>query len=251
MFLFLFLLFKNFCLLFIFGCAGSLLLQARFLLLWWVGVTLHFSAGASHCSGFSCRTQVLGAQASVVAARRLRSCGSWAPEWGVFISCCAPAQLLHGMWNLPGPGIKPVSPALASRFLATALPGKSPSYLTVMSGSIPKLTTKRFSSAAGGAKEAGTRALTCLHTALLSSRQSPPPGAPLTLIWSQSFSFSLQTQPHFFCQTSSKSQHMGSLCSPITLWSQPLWLWIHDSSCQPAGTLWCQGSSYHLWSPEI
>ena len=90
--------------------------------------------------------------------------------------------MLLSSWNLPGPGIKPVSPALASRFLATALPGKSPSYLTVMSGSIPKLTTKRFSSAAGGAKEAGTRALTCLHTALLSSRQSPPPGAPLTLI---------------------------------------------------------------------
>ena len=131
MFLFLFLLFKNFCLLFIFGCAGSLLLQARFLLLWWVGVTLHFSAGASHCSGFSCRTQVLGAQASVVAARRLRSCGSWAPEWGVFISCCAPAQLLHGMWNLPGPGIKPVSPARAGGFFFTGPPGKSCTFFLV------------------------------------------------------------------------------------------------------------------------
>ena len=29
------------------------------------------------------------------------------------------------MWDLPGPGIKPVSPALASRFLTTAPPGKS------------------------------------------------------------------------------------------------------------------------------
>ena len=29
------------------------------------------------------------------------------------------------MWNLPGPGIKPMSPALAGRFLSTIPPGKS------------------------------------------------------------------------------------------------------------------------------
>ena len=29
------------------------------------------------------------------------------------------------MWDLPRPGLKPVSPALAGRFLTTALPGKS------------------------------------------------------------------------------------------------------------------------------
>ena len=29
------------------------------------------------------------------------------------------------MWDLPGPGIEPVSPALAGRFLTTAPPGKS------------------------------------------------------------------------------------------------------------------------------
>ena len=28
-------------------------------------------------------------------------------------------QLLHGMWNLPRPGTKPMSPTLASRFLST------------------------------------------------------------------------------------------------------------------------------------
>ena len=28
------------------------------------------------------------------------------------------------MWDLPGPGLKPVSPALAGGFLTTALPGK-------------------------------------------------------------------------------------------------------------------------------
>ena len=30
-----------------------------------------------------------------------------------------------GMWDLPGPGIEPVSPALAGRFLITRPPGKS------------------------------------------------------------------------------------------------------------------------------
>ena len=31
------------------------------------------------------------------------------------------------MWDLPGPGLEPVSPALAGGFLTTAPPGKSPS----------------------------------------------------------------------------------------------------------------------------
>ena len=43
--------------------------------------------------------------------RRLSSCGSR-------------AQLLHSMWDLPGPGLEPVSPALAGGFLTTAPPGK-------------------------------------------------------------------------------------------------------------------------------
>ena len=43
--------------------------------------------------------------------RRLSSCGSR-------------AQLLHGMWDLPRPGVEPVSPALAGRFSTTAPPGK-------------------------------------------------------------------------------------------------------------------------------
>ena len=59
-----------------------------------------------------CRTQVLGTQASVAAALRLNSCGTWA--W-----------LLQGMWNLPRPGIKPVSPTLAGGFLSTAPSRKS------------------------------------------------------------------------------------------------------------------------------
>ena len=32
------------------------------------------------------------------------------------------------MWDLPGPGLEPVSPALAGGFLTTAPPGKSPDY---------------------------------------------------------------------------------------------------------------------------
>ena len=43
--------------------------------------------------------------------RRLNSCGSR-------------AQLLRGMWDLPRPGLEPVSPALAGRFSTTASPGK-------------------------------------------------------------------------------------------------------------------------------
>ena len=80
---------------------------------------------ASHCCGFSCcGAWALGAQASVVVSCRLSSCGSWAPEHRLS-SCGAQAQLLHGIWDLPGPGLKPVSPALAGGFLTTAPPGKS------------------------------------------------------------------------------------------------------------------------------
>ena len=43
--------------------------------------------------------------------RRLSSCGSR-------------AQLLCGMWDLPRPGLEPLSPALAGRFSTTAPPGK-------------------------------------------------------------------------------------------------------------------------------
>ena len=39
--------------------------------------------------------------------RRLSNCGSW-------------AQSLRSMWDLPRPGLEPVSPALAGRFSTTA-----------------------------------------------------------------------------------------------------------------------------------
>ena len=58
----------------------------------------------------------LTAAASLVAehklqTRRLSSCGSR-------------AQSLRGMWDLPGPGLEPVSPALAGRLSTAAPPGK-------------------------------------------------------------------------------------------------------------------------------
>ena len=75
-------------------CAGFSL--RWLLLLWYMG---------SRCMGFS-------------------SCGSWALECRLS-SCGAWAQLFRGMWDLPGRGLEPVSPALADRFLTTAPPGKS------------------------------------------------------------------------------------------------------------------------------
>ena len=78
-------------------------------------------------------------------ARALSSCGKWGP---LFIAVRGPltitaslvaehrlqtlrlssrgsrAQLLRGMWDLPRPGLEPVSPALAGRFSTTAPPGK-------------------------------------------------------------------------------------------------------------------------------
>ena len=45
--------------------------------------------------------------------RRLSNCGSR-------------VQLLHGMWDLPRPGLEPVSPASAGRLSTTAPPGKPP-----------------------------------------------------------------------------------------------------------------------------
>ena len=78
-------------------------------------------------------------------ARAFSSCGKWGPlfiavRWPLIIaaslvvehrlqtcrlsSCGSRAQLLRGTWDLPRPGLDPVSPALAGRFSTTAPPGK-------------------------------------------------------------------------------------------------------------------------------
>ena len=90
--------------LFIFDCVGSSFLCEGFLQLRRAGATLHAVCGP------------LTVAASLVAehklqTRRLSSCG-------------ARAQMLHGMWDLPRPGLEPVSPALAGRFSTTVPPGK-------------------------------------------------------------------------------------------------------------------------------
>ena len=82
---------------------------------------LHFCVRAfSSCSKqgplFIAVHRPLTITASLVAEHMLRtcrlsSCGSW-------------AQLLRGMWDLPRPGLEPVSPALAGGFSTTAPPGK-------------------------------------------------------------------------------------------------------------------------------
>ena len=61
--------------------------------------------------------------------RRLRSCGSQ-------------AQLLRGMWDLPRPGLKPVSPALAGRFSTTVPPGKPYLYILITSYRCSEKTSK-------------------------------------------------------------------------------------------------------------
>ena len=47
------------------------------------------------------------------------------------------------MWDLPGPGLEPVSPALAGRFLTTAPPGKPPGgfLTTVLPGKSHEIVT--------------------------------------------------------------------------------------------------------------
>ena len=79
------------------------------------GATLCCGARASHGGGFSrSGAMALGfvvaafglqSTGSVVSAGRLHSHGTWALS-------------LQGMWNLPGLGIEPVSPAFAGGFLS-------------------------------------------------------------------------------------------------------------------------------------
>ena len=78
-------------------------------------------------------------------ARTFSSCGKWGPlfiavhgpltvaaslaaehklQMRRLSNCGSRAQLLRGMWDLPRPGLEPVSPALAGRLSTTAPPGK-------------------------------------------------------------------------------------------------------------------------------
>ena len=59
--------------------------------------------------------------ASLVAEHRL--------QMSKLSNCGSRAQLLRGMWDLPRPGLEPVSPVLAGRFSTTVPPGKPEKYL--------------------------------------------------------------------------------------------------------------------------
>ena len=87
--------FLNF--LFIFVCTGSSLLCRG------VGFSFHW---LSSCYG----AQALGTWASIVAMHGLSNCDLQTLE---LAGSRVWAQLLHGMWTLPGPGMEPVSPTLA------------------------------------------------------------------------------------------------------------------------------------------
>ena len=95
---------------------GYSLLQCTGCSLQWL--LLLQSRGSRHAGFSSCSRR-----APVVVAGGLSSFGSQALERRLS-SCGAGAELLRGMRDLPGPGLEPVSPALAGGFLTTAPPGK-------------------------------------------------------------------------------------------------------------------------------
>ena len=77
------------------------------------GLGLRFCARAFSSCG---KRGPLTIVAFPVAEHRLQTCR--------LSNCDSRAQLLRGMWDLPRPGLKPVSPALAGRFSTTVPPGK-------------------------------------------------------------------------------------------------------------------------------
>ena len=118
-----------------FGCLFILLIVSSFFKnkfiylfnfwLHWVLVSARRLSLVAASGGFSCcRAWALGTQASVVVACGLSSCGLRALERRLS-SCGTRAEFLCGMWDLPGPGLKPMFPALAGGFLTT-VPRGSP-----------------------------------------------------------------------------------------------------------------------------
>ena len=75
------------------------------------------SAGASHCSVFSCCGELTLGQVG------FSSCGSW-PLKHRLNSCDTWVQILCSMWDSPGSGIEPMSPVLTGRSFITRPPKK-------------------------------------------------------------------------------------------------------------------------------
>ena len=111
-----------FLILIIFDCAGSLLLCRLFSSCSKWGLLSSCSVQASHRGGFSyCRAWAPGYMAfsscsSKTLEHRLNSCGAW-------------VQLIPGMWDLPGSGMEPMSPALAGSFFTTESPGNPQDFI--------------------------------------------------------------------------------------------------------------------------
>ena len=81
---------------------------------------MHFSLVATH--------RLLTAVVSLVVEHGLwgtgfSSCGSWALAHRLS-SCGTRTGLLLSMWDLPGSGVEPMSPALVGRFVTTGPLGK-------------------------------------------------------------------------------------------------------------------------------
>ena len=104
---FLFFKFYLFIYLFIYGCVGSSFPCEGLLQLRQAGATPHHGARVSDTIATHLAAE------HRLQTRRLSNCGSR-------------AHSLRGMWDLPGPGLEPVSPALAGRLSTTAPPGKPP-----------------------------------------------------------------------------------------------------------------------------
>ena len=106
----------------IFGCAGSSLLRT--------GISPVAAGGGDSVLtyvGFSLQWLLL----LWITGPRVHALNiycSLAPEHR-FNSCGAQVYLIHGMWDLPGPGIKPMSPALSGSFFVAGPPGKPGSFL--------------------------------------------------------------------------------------------------------------------------
>ena len=116
----------NLFILFIYGCIGSLLLHVGFLQLQQAGATLLAVCGL--LTAVASLVEEHGLQAHGLQQLKqtgFSSCGSWALECRLSSCGTKQAQLLRGMWDLPRPGLEPMSPALAGGFLTTAPPGKS------------------------------------------------------------------------------------------------------------------------------
>ena len=152
-------------------------------------------------------------------ARAFSSCGKWGP---LFIAvhgpltiaaslvaehrlqtrrlsnCGSRAHLLRGMWDLPRPGLEPVSPALAGRFSTTAPPGKPGSLVSWGSCAVSHQTPPELNKLSWGA----------YNTYFLQSLSTHPLWDPLHLAFSLTtpLKLSLTKDTNSLCIARSKDQ---------------------------------------------